>query len=140
MVTIVRAEEKLGVKQIERWLRSPERRTGQKLADGGGLYLTYLPSGRASWQVRYVYGGKTGTLSIGLAGETSLAEARAARARVRDQLEQGLDPVTERRAKRAERVADNQQTFANVAADWLAKQKGEWTLIHFTKSSRALVG
>ncbi len=138
MVTAVRAKERLGVKQIERWLKSPERRKGQKLADGGGLYLTFLPSRRASWQVRYAYGGKTRTFSVGLAGETSLAEARAARALIREQLEQGLDPVTERRAKRAERVADSQQTFAGVAADWLAKQKGEWTPVHFTKSSRAL--
>lgn len=46
--------------------------------------------------------------------------------------------MTERRAKRAERVADSQQTFADVAAAWLAKQKGEWAPIHFTKSKRAL--
>ena len=138
MVTAIRAKEKLGVKQIESWLKSAERRKGQKLADGGGLYLTFLPSRRASWQVRYVYGGKTRTFSVGLAGETSLAEARAVRALIREQLQQGLDPVTERRAKRAERIADSQQTFASVAADWLAKQKGEWSAIHLAKSSRAL--
>lgn len=138
MVTATRAKEKLGVKQIERWLKSVDRRTGQKLADGGGLYLTFLPSRRASWQVRYVYGGKTRTFSIGLAGEISLAEARTTRALVRQQLEQGLDPVTERHARRAERVADSQQTFESVAADWLAKQKGEWSAIHFVKSRRAL--
>jgi hypothetical protein len=136
--TTVRAKEKLGVKQIERWLKSPDRRAGQKLADGGGLYLTFLPSGRASWQVRYACGRNTRTVSVGLAGDTSLAEARVARVRVREQVEQGLDPVTERRAKRAERVTDSQQTFAKVAADWLAKQKGEWAPIHFTKSGRAL--
>ena len=138
MVTTARAKERLGVKQIERWLRSPERRTGQKLADGGGLYLTFLPSGRATWQVRYVYGGTPRTFSIGLIGDTSLAEARAERVRIREQVAQGLDPVTERRAKRAERVVDSRQTFAEVAADWLAKQEGEWSPIHFTKSRRAL--
>jgi integrase len=138
VVTATRAKEKLAVKQIERWLKSAERQPGQKLADGGGLYLTSLPSGRASWQVRYAYGGKSRTFSVGLADEVSLAEARAARARIREQVEQGLDPVTERRAKRAERVADSQQTFADVAAAWLAKQKGEWAPIHFTKSRRAL--
>ena len=138
MVTTARAKERIGVKQIERWLRSPERRTGQKLADGGGLYLTFLPSGRATWQVRYVYGGTPRTFSIGLIGDTSLAEARAERVRIREQVAQGLDPVTERRAKRAERVADSRQTFAEVAADWLAKQEGEWSPIHFTKSRRAL--
>lgn len=138
MVTATRAKEKLAVKQIERWLKSAERRPGQKLADGGGLYLTSLPSGQASWQVRYVHGGKSGTFSIGPADEVSLAEARSARAHIRVQVEQGLNPVTERRAKRAERVVDSQQTFADVAAAWLEKQKGEWAPIHFTKSKRAL--
>lgn len=113
MVTAVRAEEKLGVKQIERWLKSAERRKGQKLADGGGLYLTFLPSRRASRQVRYVYEGKTRTFSVGSSGETSLAEARAVRVLLREQLQQGLDPVTKRRAN-AERIADSQQTFASA--------------------------
>jgi len=138
VVTATRSKEKLAVKQIERWLRGAERRPGQKLSDGGGLYLTSLPSGQASWQVRYVHGGKTGTFSIGPADEVSLAQARAARAHIREQVEQGLNPVTERRAKRAECVADSQQTFADVAAAWLAKQKSEWAPIHFTKSKRAL--
>ena len=138
MVTATRAKEKLAVKQIEKWLRAADRRPGQKLADGGGLYLTFLPSGRASWQVRYVHGGRPGTFSVGPVDEVSLAEARAARARIREQVEQGLNPVTERRAKRAERVADSQQTFDDVATAWLAKQKGEWAAIHFTKSKRAL--
>jgi hypothetical protein len=58
--------------------------------------------------------------------------------RVREQLEHGLDPVTERRAMRAESVVDSQQTFATVAADWLTKQKGEWASTHFSRSKRAL--
>jgi hypothetical protein len=44
VVATVRAKEKVSVKQIERWLRSPDRRAGQKLSDGGGLYLTLLMS------------------------------------------------------------------------------------------------
>lgn len=133
-----RAKERLGVKQIQAWLRSPDRRAGHKLPDGGGLYLTYLPSGRASWQVRYAHGGKSGTFSVGPVDEVTLADARAERARIKEQVEQGLDPVTERRAKRAEGVAASQVTFEHVAADWLAKQKGEWSDVHYTKSARAL--
>jgi hypothetical protein len=71
------------VKRIEGWLKSSARRAGQKLSDGGGLYLTFLPGGRASWQLRFLHGGKPATFSIGTAAETSLAEARAARARIR---------------------------------------------------------
>jgi integrase len=138
VVTTRRAKEKLTVKRIEQWLRGADRHAGQKLSDGGGLYLTSMPSGGASWQVRYAYGGKSATYSIGSIDDVSLAQARTAKSLVRAQVEQGLDPVRERRAKRAERIADSQQTFADVAAAWLEKQKGEWAPIHFTKSKRAL--
>ena len=138
MVTTTRSKEKLGVKQVERWLRSPDRTAGQKLADGGGLYLTVLPSGRASWQVRFLYAGKQRVYSVGLADETTLSDARSARARVKDMLDQGINPVAERRAKRAEQVDVHQVTFAAIANDWLAKQKAEWSTIHCTKSKRAL--
>jgi integrase len=138
VVSTVRAKEKLSVKQIERWLRSPDRRAGQKLSDGGGLYLTFLPSRRASWQVRYTHGSKLGTFSVGLTDDVSLVQAREARALVRDQVQQGLDPVIERLARRAEGVANTQQTFSEVAEAWLAKQQGEWAAVHFAKSRRAL--
>jgi integrase len=131
-------KERLGVKQVEKWMRDPERRAGHKLADGGGLYLTYLPSGRASWQVRYSHGGKLCTFSVGPADEVSLADARAARARIKKQVEAGLDPITERRAKRAEGVTASEVTFADVAAAWLYKQKVDWAAIHYAKSQRAL--
>jgi hypothetical protein len=145
-----RGVERLGVKQIEKWLRDQRERAaqmraagkpvpaGQKLPDGGGLYLTYLPSGRASWQVRYAFGGKAGTYSIGLADDVTLAEARGERARIKDLVDQGVDPVTERRAKRAEGVAASEETFESVAELWLAKQKLEWSDVHYIKSARAL--
>jgi hypothetical protein len=133
-----RAKEQLGVKQIEQWLKSTDRRTGHKLADGGGLYLTLLPSGRASWQIRYSHAGKIRTFSIGRAGEISLAQARLVRVRIRAQAEAGLDPVIERQAKRAESGEASEKKFAHVAADWLAKQKSDWAAIHYKKSEQAL--
>ena len=120
-----RAKERLNVKQIEKWLKDQRERAakwraelgnanakvpaGQKLPDGGGLYLTFLPSGRASWQVRYAYGGKSCTYSIGLADDFTLAEARAERIRVKGLVEEGLDPVTERRASKAENIVKSEQ-------------------------------
>lgn len=135
---ISRGKEKLSVKELEKWRCSPDRRGGHKLSDGGGLYLTVLPSGNATWQVRYAHGGKLGTYSIGRYPEISLAEARAARPKIKDQVAAGVDPVTERRAKRTEGEAASETTFADVATMWLEKQRGEWSEIHFTKSERAL--
>lgn len=134
-----RSKERLSVKEIEKWLRSPERQAGHKLADGGGLYLTFLPSGRASWQVRYSHGGKLGTFSIGPSDEVSLADARAARRKIKDQVAEGVDPVTERRAKRAEGETSSGATFKSIAEQWLKKQREDgWSDIHYTKSERAL--
>ena len=130
-------KNKLSVKQIEAWRKSPERRAGHKLADGGGLYLTYLPSGSTSWQVRYARAGKLRTFSIGRADEVSLAQAREETARLRQSKAVGSDPVVERQIKRVASSTDS-VTFERVAAEWLEKQRDEWAPIHYEKSKRAL--
>jgi len=94
-------------------------RGGDRLADGGSLYLTALPSGSASWQVRYMHAGKPRTFSIGLSDEKTLAEAREERDRIKKQIETGVDPVTERRTKRLEREGQSESTFADVTKAWL---------------------
>jgi integrase len=133
-----RGNERLTSKAIEQWLKSPDRKAGQKLADGGGLYLTSLPSGGASWQVRYAHGGKQGTYSIGPHGSVSLTDARKRRAQIKQQVAGGVDPVTERRAVRAEGEAASEVTFGDLAKAWLEKQRGDWSEVHFAKSKRAL--
>ncbi len=77
------------------------------------------------------------TFSIALADDVSLAEVRAARARVGAQAGTGLDPVIERQAQRAESVNAAESTFGQVALEWLDKQKSDWTR-STTKSRRAL--
>lgn len=130
--------ERLSVKAIDAWARHKGRKAGHKLADGGGLYLTFLPSGAVTWQVRYSMGGKVRTLSLGPYPGTSLAEARAARRKAMAQVAEGLDPMTERKALRAEGLAAAAQTFELVAREWLRKQAAEWSDVHLTKSKRAL--
>jgi integrase len=45
--------------------------------------------------------------------------------------------VSERRLRRAEGAAGAAQTFGIVAAEWLARKKTEWSVLHHTKSARA---
>jgi len=47
-----------------------------KLADGGGLYLYVLPSGRKVWKFRYRQEGRDRERTIGDYPVISLAEAR----------------------------------------------------------------
>ena len=69
-----------------------------KLADGEGMYLLVLPAGTKYWRLKYRFGGKEKSLSLGVYPDTSLAEARAQRAAMRAQLAAGTDPSKARRA------------------------------------------
>jgi integrase len=93
-----------------------------KMADGGGLYLLLTPSGSRWWRFDYRYGGKRKTLSMGTYPETGLADARARLAEARKLLAADVDPGEARKAAKAaggERAANS---FAAIAAEWLAKQ------------------
>lgn len=65
-----------------------------KLADGGGLALWILPSGKKSWQFTYrrPSDGKTDTMTLGFFPEFTLTEAREWRESIRAKLVRGEDP------------------------------------------------
>ena len=69
-----------------------------KLADREGMYLLVLPAGTKYWRLKYRFGGKEKSLSLGVYPDTSLAEARVQRAAMRAQLAAGTDPSRARRA------------------------------------------
>ena len=72
-----------------------------KLFDGHGLHLYVLPSGAKTWRVAYRVGGKQQTKSFGPYPDVSLADARTKRDALRADLRDGIDPMAERKAKRA---------------------------------------
>lgn len=71
-------------------------------ADGAGLYLKVDPRGSKSWVYRYTRGKKTRYLGLGSLRGVSLASARSAAARARQDLEHGKDPIEGRKAAEAE--------------------------------------
>lgn len=94
----------------------------RKLHDGKGLYLALMPTGAKLWRLKYRRAGKESVYSIGDYKEVSLAEARVERDRAREWLRQGKDPVAERRVVKAAVGTEQENTFAAVAKEWLAKQ------------------
>jgi len=94
----------------------------RKLSDGKGLYLAVMPTGAKLWRLKYRLGGKERTYSMGAYPDVTLAEARKERDRAREVIRQGKDPVSTRRASKAAEVAEQANTFAAVAAEWLARQ------------------
>jgi integrase len=108
------------------------------LSDGGGLYITLTPAGTPVWRIKYRHGGKERLYSPGIFPSVSLEGARAARETVKAHLREGRDPLQARDVERAEAVVAGDNTFASVAADWLAARRKDWSDVHFTKSSQAL--
>ena len=98
--------------------------TGEKHADGQGLYLHVKPAGKY-WRMSYRHLGKQKTLAIGVYPAVSLAKARKRRDEARELLAEGLDPSA---AKKAEKLATRvaaANTFEAVAREFHATQTSD---------------
>jgi len=94
-------------------------------SDGGGLYLYVHDGGRLrSWVFRYTVAGRVREMGLGAVAAVPLKAARQKRDDLRGLIDQGLDPLAERRRRRAEQEA--KRTFAEVARLTLAKKAGGW--------------
>ena len=133
---------KLSDLKIRRFIKTAK--PGQKLADGGGLYLYLTPSRTATFRIDYrILDAAKGkvvqrTYSIGVYPEITLANARDERGTVRALITQGRDPLIARTLDRAKMAVASGTTFGDVARQWLTERKAEWSEIHFDKSERAL--
>ena len=87
-----------------------------------GLYIVLQPSGKRSFAVRYRHGGKPRKLTLdpGL----TLAEARAAAAKVFTEIEKNRDPnAAKRQAKQTEAIA-TANTFKAIAEEYMKREGG----------------
>jgi integrase len=105
--------------------RLPPKTKPYKVADGGGLHLLVKPNGSKLWRLKFRYLGKEKLLSLGPYPELSLAKARRSREAARELLAEGADPAEAKKAKQERLRKTNEQTFANLADDYLVKQKRE---------------
>lgn len=94
-------------------------------ADGGGLYLQ-VKDGK-SWIFRY-HLGRARYMGLGPLSDVSLTQAREKAARCRDLLREGLDPIEERRQRRAEaRLASSRSmTFSKCAEAYIEAHAPSW--------------
>jgi integrase len=109
----------------------------RKLADSGGLYLLLNANGSRWWRLDYRHSGKRKTLSMGTYPDTGLKAARAKRDDARQLLAAGIDPGVARKAHKRVGSGHASDSFAAIAAEWLAMQesrmadtthrKAQWT-------------
>jgi integrase len=101
--------------------------------DGGGLYLRVSiskdgKSRNRSWIYRFSTNGKAREMGLGSTITVSLAEARRRALACRLQRLDGLDPIEERDAKRAAKVAASIRirTFEQCANAYFAAHRDKW--------------
>ena len=103
---------------------------GNKLFDGGGLFLELRASGAKKWRLKYRFNGKENLLTFGDYPAVSLADARVKRDDAKRTLAAGLDPAMQRDLARHHQTAAAQNTFESVAREWHEMQRGSWTADH----------
>lgn len=91
-----------------------------RLGDGDGLFLVVGRSGSKSWVVRVQKHGRRRDIGLGSASKVSLAQARERARQVRAWMEDGLDPVFERRK------AAGIPTFKEAAKKVVALHQKTW--------------
>jgi len=111
----------------------PEGENKPLLHDGGGLYLQLMRSVSAyginkSWIYKYELHGKRREMGLGSLQDFTLAEARQRHRVLRQQVSDGIDPLTARRQRNAERVAEaaKAMTFRDCFEACLASHEGGW--------------
>ena len=99
-----------------------------KHGDEHGLWLVVQDGGAKSWVFRYMLAGRAREMGLGPAHTVSLADAREFARDCRMQLLQGIDPIDERRRRRA--AATHSKTFAECAKRYIDAHKNGWTEKH----------
>lgn len=96
-----------------------------KVPDSRGLFLLVQPTGALLWRFRYKVFGVERKLSLGTFPEVSLQPARRLRDNARADVEEGGDPVAEKRRKRLQAELAAKTTFELVATEYIQKMERE---------------
>ena len=98
-----------------------------KLGDSGGLFLLVKPNGKRHWRLKYYHLKRERLLALGAYPQITLAQARQKRDEARALLEQGIDPVMEKKKKEQLALSDSEDTFEVVAKEWYENRKNRWS-------------
>ncbi|MGQ4879806.1 tyrosine-type recombinase/integrase [Billgrantia sp. LNSP4103-1] len=92
-----------------------------------GLHLQIAKTGARSWVLRATVGAKRRDIGLGGYPDVTLASAREKAREAREKIQQGIDPVAERRALRSALLAQQVRdiTFEQCAAEVIKKKQAE---------------
>jgi integrase len=100
-----------------------------------GLLLVVKETGAKSWQLRIVIGKKRRSIGLGSYPEVSLADAREKAREAKALIKQGIDPIEQKRARKASLIKSQTEkmTFAEAARLCHEKKQTEFTNAKHTK-------
>lgn len=107
-------------------------KTGMHPVGGvAGLCLQVSDSGARSWILRTVVGVKRREIGLGGFPDVSLSQAREKAREMKEKIQQGIDPVAEKKALRSALAAQQAKavTFKMVAAEYVTKKSKEFKTI-----------
>ncbi|MFP3745582.1 integrase arm-type DNA-binding domain-containing protein [Achromobacter sp. SIMBA_011] len=113
---------------------------GNRIFDGGGLYLEMMKSGAKFWRMKYRRPGtkKETSLTFGQYPNVPLAKAREQRAAAQAHLHAGLDPAVQRDLARTAAKIAAADTFEVIAQEWLATRVDHWSPAYLERMTSAL--
>ena len=113
---------------------------GNRIFDGGGLYLEMTKSGAKFWRMKYRRPGtkKETSLTFGQYPNVPLAKAREQRAAAQAHLHAGLDPAVQRDLARTAAKIAAADTFEIIAQEWLATRVDHWSPAYLERMTSAL--
>jgi len=116
----------LTAKRVQKLLRKGEP---ERHFDGNGLYLAVTGKNTGHWLRRYELHGKGHWAGLGGCEAFRLAEARERNRRVSQQLADGVDPIAEKRARKAALLAAaaTRLSFRQATEGFVAQREAEWS-------------
>ena len=108
------------------------------LKDGGGLFLYVEPNHSKRWRYRYQFDGKWCLLSLGLYPDVKLKEARLERDRLKELINQGINPSAQRKAEKVTPEGYHPNCFEMVAREWHNEYQSTWNKSHSERIIRRL--
>lgn len=112
--------------------------TGNRLTDGGRMYLQLTASGGKLWRINYRFNEKDKTLALGVYPDVSLAVARKKRDEAREKLAAGIDPGESKKAEKRTQRLNAENSFEAIAREWHAKYAPTWSEGHGERILRRL--
>ncbi|MDE2259144.1 MAG: integrase arm-type DNA-binding domain-containing protein, partial [Betaproteobacteria bacterium] len=112
-----------------------------KISDGDGLALIVQPTGKKLWWLRYRFGGKEKTYSLGPYPLIGLKDARDRAFEARKMVVNDIDPSKARQASRAAQIETAKaatETVEAISREWFQKFSPQWVESHADRIIRRL--